>query len=431
MHAKAALLCLCMAVAGCLWAAASASAYETNGVAVSEFATGFHTVNTVTGKLGPIGVALDHQNRLYVTDQADGWLYRFDGSGPADTAHRVGSAPLGSRPAGIAFDAQDHLYVVRYGNKDVVQVDPNTGAILRTVVSGLRCPFGLAPDPISGDLFLTEPSCNSNLMRIVNVASPAPFVVPFATGFAGPDGITSTPDGTIYVIEASPGRVVQVAGTASGTPGQKTTLATLSGADGLGIGAGSGSTPPFVIVNRTNGSVTRVDLASGSQSNTELVTGGSRGDFPAVGFDGCLYATQTDRVLKITAPNDTCGQGAGLLGRLLPSTPPKLSGGSNALRLPARKGCVDRRRFTFKLHHARGTRIVQADAFVNGKRKVHLRRRSITRITLKKLPKGKFRVRIVARQSNGSRKVSTRTYNGCAKSRPTTRSHRHRTRKHH
>lgn len=428
LHAKNGLLCACVAVLGCLWAAASASAYQTNGVAVSEFATGFPTVNTAGGKLGPIGVAVDHQNRLYVTDQADGWLYRFDGPGAADSAHRVGSAPLGSRPAGIAFDANDNLYVVRYGKKDVVQVDPNSGAILRTVVSGLNCPFGLAPDPISGDLFVTEPSCDSNVLRVVNVASPAPFVVPYSTGFAGPDGITATPDGTLYVIEAGPGRVTQVSGTGSGSPGQKTTLATLAGADGLAIGAGTGSTPPFVIVNRTNGSVTRVDLANGTQSNTDLVTGGSRGDFTTVGFDGCMYATQTDRVLKVTDPNGTCGQGAGLLGKLFPSTPQHLTGGSNALRLPSSKGCVDRRKFTFKLHHARRTRIVQADAFVNGKRKVHLRRHSITRITLKKLPKGKFRVRIVARQSNGSRKVSTRTYNGCTKSRPTTRSKKHRRR---
>ena len=114
--------------------------------------------------------------------------------------------------------------MVRYGKKDVVQVDPSSGAILRTVASGLSCPFGLAPDPISGDLFVTEPSCDSNVLRIVNVASPAPFVVPYSTGFAGPDGITATPDGTLYVIEAGPGRVTQVSGTASGSPGQKTTL---------------------------------------------------------------------------------------------------------------------------------------------------------------------------------------------------------------
>ena len=319
---------------------------------------------------------------------------------------------------------------MRFGAKDVVQVDPNTGAIVRTVVSGLRCPFGLAPDPISGDLFLTEPSCSSNLLRIVNVAGPAPFTAPFATGFQGPDGITTTPDGTVYVIEAAPGRVVQVGGTGSAAPGSKRTLATLSGADGLGVGVGSGDTPPFIVVNRTNGSITRVDFNSNSSSNTDLVTGGSRGDFPAVGFDGCLYATQTDRVLKVTDPDGTCGRGAGGLGRLFASTPShEASSRGNALGLPSRRGtCVDRRKFTFRLHHARGTRIVQVDAFVNGKRNLHLRKRSISRISLKRLPQGIFRVRIVARQSNGSRKVSTRTYRGCAKSRPTTRSHKKRRR---
>ena len=101
-------------------------------------------------------------------------------------------------------------------------------------------------------------------------------------------------------------------------------------------------------------------------------------------------------------------------------------------RSASRRGsCLDRRKFTFRLHHAPGTRIVAVDAFVNGKRKLHLRRRSISRITLKKLPKGTFRVRIVARQSNGSRKISTRTYRGCKKRKPTTRSHRHRRRHRH
>lgn len=411
-----------------LWSAAAASAYQTNGVAVSEYATGFPTVQTTTGRLGPIGVAVDQRGRLYVTDQADGGLYRFDGPGAASPATRL--ATIGSRPAGLAFDADGHLYAVRYGKKDVVQVDPETGSIVRTVVSGLNCPFGLAPDPVSGDLYLTEPRCNPNLMRIVNVSSGAPAVVPYATGFEGPDGITVTPDGTIYVIEAGPGKVDQVQGLAAGSPGQKRTLASLSGADGLGVGAGTGDTPPFLIVNRTDGAITRADLGSGTQTYTDLVTGGTRGDFPTVGFDGCMYATQTDLVLKVTDPNGTCGQGAGALGRLFPTTPEHQTGGANPLGLPSRKkgSCVDRRKFTFRLHHARGNRIVAVDAFVNGKRKLHLRRRSISRITLKRLPKGTFRVRIVSRQSNGSRKISTRKYRGCTKSKPTTRTHRHRRR---
>lgn len=52
---------------------------------------------------------------------------------------------------------------------------------------------------------------------------------------------------------------------------------------------------------------------------TDAVTGGSRGDFLTVGQDGCLYATQTDRVLKVTNADGTC-LGAPL-GPLFPSNP--------------------------------------------------------------------------------------------------------------
>jgi DNA-binding beta-propeller fold protein YncE len=428
MRARIACLAIVTAVAACMCSAVPAFAYQTNGVAVSDFATGFDTVGTSAGKLGPIGIALDHKGRLFVTDQADGWLYRFDNTGgTASSATRLGSAPLGGRPAGLAFDASDHLYVVRFQTKDVLQVDPETGQVLRTVVRGLSCPFGLAPDPVSGDLFVTEPSCNSNVMRVVNAASAAPVVVPYSSGFDGPDGITATPDGTLYVGEAGPDRLVQVSGTASSSPGQKTTLAALSGADGLAIGAGTGTRPPFVVVNRTDGYVTFVDLRGSSPVPTDLVSGGTRGDFPAVGPDGCFYATQTDRVIKVTDPDGTCGLGHGSLGQLLASTPPAGENVSaRAIGLPTRKGCLDRRKFTFRLRHAKGTRIVQADAFVNGRRKLHKRGSNIKKVAIKRLPKGKFRVRIVTRQSNGSRRISTRIYKGCTKSRPTNRSKRRR-----
>src|SRR6059058_218227 len=138
MPACRCLLAAVVAVLASLCVAATASAYVTNNVAVSDFATGFGTVGTSAGKLGPIGIAVNHSGRVFVADQADGWLYRFDGPGTASSATRLGSAPLGGRPAGLAFDAEDHLYVVRYQPKDVLQVDPNTGKVIRTVVKGLN-----------------------------------------------------------------------------------------------------------------------------------------------------------------------------------------------------------------------------------------------------------------------------------------------------
>jgi hypothetical protein len=90
------------------------------------------------------------------------------------------------------------------------------------------------------------------------------------------------------------------------------------------------------------------------------------------------------------------------------------------------KRCTDRRKFSFRLHHARRARVVDVRVYVNGKRKIHRHAHNIRRVTLKRLPKKKFRVKIVATQNRGSKLISTRTYRGCRKSRPKTRARHHR-----
>jgi beta-glucosidase len=87
--------------------------------------------------------------------------------------------------------------------------------------------------------------------------------------------------------------------------------------------------------------------------------------------------------------------------------------------------CVDTRKFGFALHHAVGARVVKVVVFVNGKRRLSLRGTNITRVTLTKLPRKRFVVRVVATQNTGSRLTSTRTYHGCKKTRPRTRAHHH------
>lgn len=87
--------------------------------------------------------------------------------------------------------------------------------------------------------------------------------------------------------------------------------------------------------------------------------------------------------------------------------------------------CVDRRKFSFRLHHARGARVVKVKVYVNGKLKLTRRGHDIKRVTVKRLPKKRFKVKIVATHSTGSKLVSTRTYRGCKKGRPRTRSIRH------
>ena len=98
--------------------------------------------------------------------------------------------------------------------------------------------------------------------------------------------------------------------------------------------------------------------------------------------------------------------------------------GSNPLGLPnPKKTCLDRRRFSFKIHQPPRRRIVAVNVFVNGKRKLSRKGSKITRVTIKKLPANKktYLVRIVALTNRGDRVISQRRYRGCKKGRPTTR----------
>ncbi|MEA2470090.1 MAG: hypothetical protein QOE38_1089 [Thermoleophilaceae bacterium] len=88
--------------------------------------------------------------------------------------------------------------------------------------------------------------------------------------------------------------------------------------------------------------------------------------------------------------------------------------------LPRATHCVDRRRFSFRLHHARGARVVSVVVYVNGHVKKRVRGHDIKRVTIPRLPRKKFTVRIVATQSTGSKLISVRHYKGCKKGRPHT-----------
>jgi hypothetical protein len=88
--------------------------------------------------------------------------------------------------------------------------------------------------------------------------------------------------------------------------------------------------------------------------------------------------------------------------------------------------CTDNRRFTFKLHHAPGQRVVQVDIAANGKRVKTVKGRNLTTVTIDTLPQETFTVKITAVQKSGSKLVSTRTYSGCDKGKPTTRAVHHR-----
>src|SRR5207245_5945889 len=67
----------------------------------------------------------------------------------------------------------------------------------------------------------------------------------------------------------------------------------------------------------------------------------------------------------------------------------------------SRASCADRRKFRFRLHHARHARVVEVYAYVNGRRRLHRRGRDLRSVTLKRLPQMRFTVRLEVFQSTG------------------------------
>src|SRR3954447_8831976 len=149
---------------------------------------------------------------------------------------------------------------------------------------------------------------------------------------------------------------------------------------------------------------------------------GNMGDFYTVrvGPDGSPRAAFVD-----SCPNDEKCTDFGVPDRRGEAVMGQRVGGpslaESAAPLPGARRCKDRRKFTFKLHHARGARVVKVAVFVNGKRKLLRRGRNIRRLTIKRLPRKRFTVTIVSTQSTGSKLRNTRTYRRCTKGRPHTR----------
>jgi endoglycosylceramidase len=106
---------------------------------------------------------------------------------------------------------------------------------------------------------------------------------------------------------------------------------------------------------------------------------------------------------------------------------PVLRGGSAVLISPRRTaaGCYDRRRFTFRIVRPRHGRVVAVTVYVNGRRVRRVRGRSVGRVSITRLPVGRFTVKIVARTSRGGRVVTINRYTGCGQRRVR---HRHRRR---
>lgn len=301
------------------------------GFTLSSFATGFVArgfsfSNINFGCAGASSPAFDASGAAFIADFPTGDLFKLPpGGGTASNANRLSS--LGLSLGSLVTGRDGQLYATRFATGggfstgDVIQIDQSTGAIVRVLASRLTCPFGLAVDPLSGDLFFVD-QCfgagadNPGLFRISGVDTAAPTTSVYATLPFTPNGqIAFTPNGTLYALTGytrpTPS-IVRISGTDVAGPPVITTVAGIT-SDNLSVAVGkllpNGDARSLIVHtgNAVNAGVLQeIDI---TVSPPVVLTTIANGDIGAgiIGPDGCFYNGTFGTVFRIGNSSGNCG----------------------------------------------------------------------------------------------------------------------------
>ena len=257
------------------------AAGTTDGFTLSTFVDQFPN----GGGVGPVGIAVTNSGTVMVSSYNTGHNVVF-----ADVDNQHFSAGTQSStsyfaPAGITNNGTG-LFQATPGTGSVIQVD-NSGNIVGTVVTGTPAATGIATNPNNGHVFVSTLG-NNVIWDVDPIAhTKTPFVL------ASADGITA--DSTNLYAEVGQ----HILGYHISNGMQFFDSGFIAGADGAVLGTGSLTGKLFV--NTNNGQIVEVDIATDTQ--TVIADGGSRGDLVSVDpTNGTLLLTQTDSVVRLTAP---------------------------------------------------------------------------------------------------------------------------------
>ena len=149
-----------------------------------------------SGIVNPTSMAIDRQDRLYVSSRFGGTVYRVSPDGETEPfAHDLGAA------CGLAFSADGTLFV---GDRSgtIFRVDTDGQAATFATIPSSVAAFHLAFGPDEA-LYVTGPTLSSydELYRI----TPDGTVTTRYAGFGRPQGLAFDPHGTLFVVEALAG----------------------------------------------------------------------------------------------------------------------------------------------------------------------------------------------------------------------------------
>ena len=262
------------------------------GFTLSQFANNFPTTGGAC--CGPLGIAFVGGGQVMVADYP-GNVRVFptdtDGQNAASLAvaatygsgNGVGLARLGS-----------FVYMTEQTLGRVVKLNLD-GTFNSIVVTGIPTATGIYAHPTNGKLYVSDCCSNTGIWVVDPVANTK---TQFKTS-GGYDGLSISADGaTIYAelgghiigYRLSDGVQVFDSGVVPG------------GADGTELGAGTLAGQLFV--NTNSGDLFEVDLSTSVQ--TQLVTGGTRGDFVTADPNGSLLFTQTSDIWRLSPAAGGC-----------------------------------------------------------------------------------------------------------------------------
>jgi len=263
------------------------------GWGLSVFASGFPTTGNPC--CGPLGIEFPASGGVLVANYT-GEIYRFATNADNQTAAgaTVGHTFGWMQPVDLA-SAGGQVFMANQGGNAIEKLS-DLGAHQGTLATSqfLSLPTGLATNPVSGHLYVSAMGFNSGIYDVDPVSGVTTLLT---TGMF--DGMTVSADGKkLYAADFD--GVVEFSTGQNGAPAfaQQNRYDLNDSVDGTALGVGS--LAGYLVANTNSGNLYLVELATGTP--TLLASGGSRGDFVQVDPNGTLLVTQTDRILRLTAP---------------------------------------------------------------------------------------------------------------------------------
>ena len=252
----------------------------TAGFALTTFATGFPT----DGSIGPLGIAFSGGSVIVSDYPGNVRVFSTDVDGQSAASFPVAQNYGDHNAVGIA-SVGGAYYMTQQSAGNVVQINAN-GTFNQTILTGIGGATGIVADSANGHIFVSAGAAIYDIDPIAKTKT--------AFKNVAADGLTT--DGSILYAETS-SRIIGYR-ISDGT--QVFDSGSISdGPDGTALG--TGSLAGDIFVNTNGGRLLEYNLL-GTPVATTIGTGGSRGDFVTVDPNGTLLLTQSDRILRLAAP---------------------------------------------------------------------------------------------------------------------------------